>query len=106
MDVWIGVTPANAAALVNVLRKFGFAATSLSADLFLRRDRVIRMGLPPLRIDLLTSLSGVDFAPCFAERTAELIDGVEVNLISLEHLKANKRAIGRPRDLDDLEKLP
>ena len=106
MDVWIGATPANATALVSVLQKFGFAAASLSADLFLQHDRVVRMGVPPLRIDLLTSLSGVDFARCFAERAVEVIDGVDVNLISLDHLKANKRAISRPKDLDDLDKLP
>ena len=106
MDVWVAATPENAASLATVLEKFGFAAESIQPDLFLQRDQVVRMGVPPLRIDLLTSVSGVDFAQCYAEKTVDLIDGVQVNLISLDRLKANKRAIGRSKDVDDLEHLP
>ena len=106
MDVWVAATPENAASLATVLEKFGFAAESVQPDLFLQRDRVVRMGIPPLRIDLLTSVSGVDFAQCYAEKTVDLIDGVQVNLISLDRLKANKRAIGRSKDINDLEHLP
>ena len=106
MDVWVAATPENAASLATVLEKFGFAAESVQPDLFLQRDRVVRMGVPPLRIDLLTSVSGVDFAQCYAEKTVDLIDGVQVNLISLDRLKANKRAIGRSKDINDLEHLP
>ena len=74
-------------------------------QLFLNENQVIRMGVPPLQIDLLTNASGVDFANCYAQRKLTVIDGVEVNLISLEHLEANKRAIGRAKDLNDLEHL-
>jgi hypothetical protein len=105
MDVWIAVSPANAAAMVRVLRKFGFAADSVSAQSFLAQDKVIRIGVPPVRIDLVTHVEGVGFAQCFARRTVEQLSGVQVNLISLEDLKANKRAMGRPKDLDDLEHL-
>ena len=105
MDVWIAVNPANAAAMVRVLRKFGFAANSVSPQSFLAEDKVIRMGIPPVRIDLVTRVEGVDFGQCFARRTIDPLDGVEVNLISLEDLKTNKRAMGRPKDLDDLQNL-
>jgi hypothetical protein len=105
MDVWIAVSPANAAAMVRVLQKFGFTADTISAQSFLAEDKVIRIGVPPVRIDLVTRVEGLDFAPCFARRTIELLDGVEVNLISLDDLKINKRALGRPKDLDDLEHL-
>ncbi len=106
MDIWIAVNPANAAALVRVLRKFGFAPASLSDDLFLSENKIIRMGVPPVRIDLLTGLSGVDFAACHAQRTLDVIDGVEVSLIALDDLRTNKRAVSRSKDLDDLEHLP
>ena len=106
MDVWVAATRENATALAAALEEFGFAAESVQPDLFLQRDRVVRMGVPPLRIDLLTSVSGVDFAQCYAERTVDLIDGVQVNLISLDRLKTNKRAIGRSKDINDLEHLP
>jgi hypothetical protein len=106
MDVWIGVNPANAAAMVRVLCKFGFAAATVSAQPFLAEDKVIRMGIPPVQIDIVTRVGGVDFAQCFARRTVLLLEGVEVNLISLDDLKTNKRAVGRPKDLDDLEHLP
>ncbi len=59
-----------------------------------------------MRIEVLTTLSGVEFAPCYARRVNFMVDGVEVNLISLPDLKINKRASGRFKDLDDLENLP
>ena len=59
-----------------------------------------------MRIEILTGISGVAFDECFAQRISDVIDGVLVNIISLQHLKINKRASGRHRDLDDLENLP
>lgn len=106
MDVWIAIHPDNAARIVAALKAFGFDVLALSPDLFLKEGQVIRMGMPPVRIEIATTISGVRFEDCYAERVADVLDGVEVNLISLEHLKANKKASGRLRDLDDLEHLP
>jgi len=106
MDIWIGFTPENIAGLLRVLRKFGFSYDSVSEELFQQQGRIVRMGVPPLRIDLLTNVSGIEFAESFAYRTQAVIDGVQVNLISLDHLKQNKRASGRSKDLGDLEHLP
>jgi hypothetical protein len=64
------------------------------------------MGLPPLRLEILTTISGVSFAECFAERVVDIIDEVEINLISLPYLKQNKQASGRLKDLSDIENLP
>ena len=64
------------------------------------------MGVPPVKIEILTSASGVDFEECYAERTLDILDDVNVNIISLRHLKANKKASGRHKDLNDLEHLP
>ncbi|HMQ17389.1 MAG TPA: hypothetical protein PKC49_15600, partial [Phycisphaerae bacterium] len=59
-----------------------------------------------VRIEVVTGLSGVEFAPCFARRCLAEIDGVQVSLISLEDLKTNKRAAGRAKDAADVENLP
>ncbi len=106
MDVWIAVHPRNAQKMVEVMREFGFAVKELSEELFLTANNIVRLGVPPLRIEVLTTISGVDFEECYRERNHDSIDGVEVQLISLEHLKANKKATGRLKDLSDLEHLP
>jgi len=106
MDVWIGINPENANKIVQVLKEFGFDVPSLSPELFLQENKVIRMGNPPLRLEILTTISGVVFADCFQEKVITKIDGIEVNLISLKHLKLNKKASARFKDLNDLENLP
>jgi predicted nucleotidyltransferase len=105
MDIWVGVSQENAEKLVRVFRAFGFSEASTPVELFQQPRQGIRIGVPPLQIDVVTNISGVDFDPCFAARQSPVIDGVEVNLISLEDLKRNKRASGRPKDVDDLNHL-
>jgi predicted nucleotidyltransferase len=106
MDIWIAHTPSNAQKLVAAIKEFGFNVPELTPELFLKENQVIRMGVPPFRIEIVTSASGVTFEECYAARVRAVIDDIEVNLISLDHLKANKRAAGRHKDLDDLEHLP
>lgn len=106
MDVWIAIHPRNAEKVVEVLREFGFGLPELSPELFLSEGRIVRMGVPPLRIKIFTTISGVNFDECYAERVVDVIDGVEVNLINLKHLKVNKQASGRPKDIADLQNLP
>ena len=106
IDVWVEISDDNASKLVSVLEEFGFTLPELTADLFLQSERIVRMGVPPMRIEVLTSISGVEFQDCFRSRVVDEIDGVPVNLIGLSHLKTNKRASGRHKDLDDLENLP
>jgi hypothetical protein len=105
MDVWVKSDQDNADRLLAVLRDFGFDTPELSAELFLKENQVVRMGVPPLRIELQTSISGVRFSECYSERVTDQIDGVEVQIINLKHLKQNKQAAGRHKDLDDLEHL-
>ncbi len=102
MDIWIAIHPKNAERVVAVMREFGFNTPDLSAALFLQDERIVRMGLPPLRIEVTTSISGVEFEECYKKRVRRVISGIKVNLISLKHLKVNKKASGRHRDLDDL----
>ena len=106
MDIWIALQPANAERIVAVLKEFGFDLPELSPQLFLKEWQIIRLGVPPVRIELATTVSGVNFNECYAERIADMLDGVKVNLISLRHLKINKKASGRHQDLADLENLP
>lgn len=106
IDLWVAIHPDNAQKLVRVLQEFGFASAGGDTTLFKQPGKVIRMGVPPVRIELLTGVSGCDFAECYALRTHGILDGVEVDIISLQHLKKNKRAAGRHKDLNDLENLP
>lgn len=62
--------------------------------------------MPPIRIELITSIDGVEFEECDSSRVQDNLDGVDVNLIDLKHLKMNKKASGRYKDLNDLEHLP
>lgn len=105
MDVWIEMSPENAANMVKALEQFGFGSLGLPAADFLVPDQIIQLGYPPSRIDLFNTLPGVDFASCYASRVQVEIEGVTVNFIDLENLKKNKRASGRLQDLADLENL-
>jgi predicted nucleotidyltransferase len=106
IDIWVAAHPENADRIVAALREFGFGVPELTRELFLKKDSIVRMGVPPMRIELATSISGVSFDECYRARVVDEIDGVPVNIINLKHLKANKKASGRHRDLDDLEHLP
>jgi predicted nucleotidyltransferase len=105
MDIWVAISDKNAHKLVRVLRDFGFNLPNVQPKVFLEKDRIVRFGEPPLRIEILTTISGVSFEDCFARRARVKFDGLRVNLIGLEDLKKNKAASGRPKDLDDLQAL-
>ncbi len=106
LDVWVAVGTENAKKLVSVLKEFGFSEKSVQEDLFLEEDKVIQIGIPPMRIDILLGVSGLDFATCYSRRIVEQWGGQAVNFLSLEDLKTNKLASGRLKDLNDLEHLP
>ena len=106
MDIWIATDSPNAQRVVTVLKEFGFDRPELTPELFQKKDEIIRMGVPPVRIEIATGISGVTFAECYASRVVDVLDEVEVNVIDLAHLKINKKAAGRHKDLDDLDNLP
>jgi hypothetical protein len=106
MDIWIEVSEANAQKTAMVLHAFGMPKESVSQELFLDKDRVIRMGVPPVRIEIITGASGVRFAECYSRREVVEFEGILLNFISLEDLKVNKKAAARHKDLEDLEQLP
>jgi hypothetical protein len=105
IDIWIEMAPANASRVVRALEQFGFGSLGLKEQDFLDADTIIQLGYPPRRIDLLTTLSGVDFDECFTARIVVDMGGVPVNFIDLENLKKNKRATSRAQDIADIENL-
>ncbi|MBN1550257.1 hypothetical protein JW979_02260 [bacterium] len=105
IDIWIEMTEENAEKVIKALKQFGFEALGLIKQDFLIPDQIIQLGLPPNRIDLINTLSGVDFETCYYSRVQIDIDGIAVNFIDLENLKKNKKATGRYQDLADLENL-
>lgn len=105
IDIWIAISKTNARKTVEALREFGFDIPELREELFLEKDKNIRMGNPPLRIEIITSIDGVEFTECYKNKNTVTIDNIEIDFISLEDLKKNKKASGRYQDLADLEKL-
>lgn len=105
MDVWIEVSEVNAGKMASVFRDFGMPSEAVSEALFLEEGKIIRMGVPPVRLEVITRASGVDFNDCYARREDVEIDDIPVPFISLDDLKANKQAAGRLKDLQDLEQL-
>ncbi len=106
LDIWVAVDSGTSSAIVRVLRQFGFSPESVPLDFQLQQRQVIRMGVPPLRIEVLTGASGVNFDECYSRRTVGVVDELKLNFISLDDLKINKRAAGRTKDQNDLEHLP
>ena len=105
IDIWVEINPLNAARIVRALDDFGFASLGLKAEDFMEADTIIQLGYPPDRIDVITSLTGVDFDTCYPNRVIIEIDGILINFIDLESLKKNKQSTGRLQDLADLENL-
>jgi predicted nucleotidyltransferase len=106
MDIWVNPTPENAEKLTDVFVQFGMASPEVNADLFLTPGNIVRMGIPPMRIEVLNDIDGVSFQDCYEGKLVAQIDEVPVDVISLKDLKKNKKASGRYKDLDDLENLP
>lgn len=105
LDVWVDPTPENAANVMAALEQFGAPTSQVSADDFSRPGIVFQMGLPPLRIDVLTELSGLSFGEAWATRTQAAFGPVTADVIGREAFIKNKRATGRARDLGDIESL-
>jgi hypothetical protein len=106
INLWIASTAENSEKVVSVLTEFGFGLPELTPELFQKPDQVIRMGVAPMRVEILTGISGLEFSQCYPRRIVDRLDDIEVNLIDLTSLKINKKAAGRHKDLDDLENLP
>jgi predicted nucleotidyltransferase len=105
IDFFVWATPENAANLMRALAKFGAPLHDISEADFSSEGVVFQIGNSPRRIDIITNISGVKFEQAYANKTTISIEGIEVPVISLEDLIANKRASARTQDLADVEKL-
>jgi len=105
IDIFFRRTPDNAAKVISALKAFGFSSPDLSAESLIDPDQVHYIGNPPLRVDLLGDISGVTFADAWGTREIKRVDGLQIQVISLECLRRNKRAAGRLKDLADLEQI-
>jgi len=105
LDVLVRNSPGNTRRLESALAGFGFASLGLKAADFADSYRVIQLGVPPNRIDLLTSITGVPFDEAWGDRVDADLEGTRVSFISRQALIRNKRLTGRAQDKADLEVL-
>ena len=105
LDLWIEHSEESAVKMIAALDQFGFASLDLKPADFLEPNQVIQLGYPPNRIDIMTSLEGIEFESCYESRVVVIVDNVEISFIDLDNLKKNKRATGRFQDLADIENL-
>ncbi|MDZ4289837.1 MAG: nucleotidyltransferase [Prosthecobacter sp.] len=105
MDVWVATSGENVQRILKALERFGFSHGEASAELFLEPGNIVRMGFPPMRIEISTQIDGVAFAECYPRRLMTDMDGIEIPVICLEDLLANKRASNRLKDQADVEAL-
>ena len=105
MDILVRPGPANARRIMGALNAFGFGSVGLTASDFETPDQVVQLGVAPVRIDLITSLTGVSWEEAFAGRIEGNYGGVPIYYIGRDEFISNKRALGRKRDLADLEAL-
>jgi len=105
LDIFIESSKHNAQKLLKVLEDFGFGSLDISENDFLKPAQVIQLGQAPMRIDLLTSISGVSFDDAWKNKISGKYGKQSVLFIGKEDFKENKRATGRKSDKDDLDKL-
>jgi hypothetical protein len=108
LDVWVHNSPQNSLRLVGALKKFGapLEHDGITAETFTEKQVVYQIGIAPVRIDILTEITGVEFPDAWGKRVASTFFGVPVHFISLDDLRTNKRALGRSSDLRDLKQNP
>jgi len=104
IDIWIAISPENADHFAAAMRRF--IGQSPARERLLSKRFLLRMGVPPNMIEVMTDISGVEFADCYARRQQIEVDGIVIPILHLADLRRNKAASGRPQDLGDLDHLP
>jgi hypothetical protein len=105
LDLWIRPTAENAARVWNALVAFGAPLADVSVGDLSTPGTVFQIGIVPVRIDILTSLTGLDFETAWSRRQILNVEGRDLQFLSREDLIRNKTALGRPRDLADIDDL-
>jgi predicted nucleotidyltransferase len=105
LDIWINNTEENAQRILKCVEDFGFSSYNLSVADFTKEGNIIQLGYPPVRIDIINQVDGVNFSECFKNKKEITVEGLTLNFIGYEDLLKNKRKSSRPRDIDDIENL-
>lgn len=106
IDVWIATDAANAKRVATAIAEFvGVAPGRIAPETFEKRQSVFIIGVPPRRVDILSDPAGIDFDDCYKRRIEVSWDGIQIPVISLADLTANKKAAGRPKDIADVAYL-
>ncbi|MEA2012429.1 MAG: DUF6036 family nucleotidyltransferase [Verrucomicrobiota bacterium] len=105
IDSLIGNTQDNAKKMMHAITEFGCSSLGLTFKDFMSEKNIIQLGFPPVRIDIITNVNGVDFSVLYENRKLFKIDDIELSLINLEDLKKIKKIAGRHQDLADIEAL-
>jgi hypothetical protein len=106
LDVWVWIGAENAQRIMTALEEFGFGDLGLTAADFQDPDVMVQLGHEPQRIDILTFASGLHFSDAYKNRVYVTIGKVQAPFISVDDLRTNKLATGRPRDIADVADLP
>ncbi|OIP92159.1 MAG: hypothetical protein AUK24_01945 [Syntrophaceae bacterium CG2_30_49_12] len=105
IDIFIHPSPENAQKILSALADFGFGSMNLKIEDFKNPNSVVQLGVPPVRIDIITSITGVDWEEADKGKIEGLYGDVPVCFLGREQYIANKRAVGRKKDLADIESL-
>ena len=105
IDVFIKPDHENAQRIIKVLEDFGFSSLELSVADFQDENKIVQLGLPPIRIDIITSISGVTWEEADASKESGFFGDVSVFYIGKTQYVTNKRATGRAKDIADIEAL-
>lgn len=105
IDIFVRSNPENAKNILSALEKFGFGSLGLTVEDFTVHGRVVQLGVAPVRIDIVTSLTGISWEEAFASRVTGTYGDIAVHYIGREQFIQNKRAIGRKKDIADLEAI-
>jgi hypothetical protein len=105
IDIWVEPTPDNAVRVYHALASFGAPLDKVTSEDFSKEDVVFQIGVAPLRVDVMTSITGVTFKEAYLSRETSSYGDVPVNVLGRADLIANKRATARPQDLVDLDHL-
>jgi hypothetical protein len=105
LDLFVNATLENSGRVLAALNDFGWSDPALEPDYFAQPGNMYIMGHPPVRIDLITRIDGLDFETVYRDRVVDVVDGLSLGFVSLEHLRTNKLASGRNKDLGDIDAL-
>ena len=105
LDLWVRPDVSNAQKVLQALSDFGAPLSNLTADDLSKKETIFQIGLPPLRIDIITNIDGVEFEEAWPDRLETLFGGAPAFVLSRHHLITNKKTAARLQDLADVQQL-